>query len=387
MDVWSKSNIRGLAILLPLVLILALAVYLSEPAARYDSGTDDSWEQPADSVALHPFDPNTADVFELCGVGMTRMQAVSVIKYREAGKVYRIKEDLLTVYSMTDSLYRVLEPYIEIGAEYRIVRHEYPRRGGERFRRDTSGRLHLRPFATDTVRGEHLREILGFTVRQAEAFDAYIRRRGTIRNADELRECYLLADWADTLAPYVIYVDNTPADPFLEPIELNTADSATLRRIYGIGEKSVGAIMDYRRRLGGFVRAEQLAEVPQVLESNYEKILQQICIDTCKIRKIRINFAAAEELAEHPYMRPRTLRRLLKQRQLKGGWNTAEALIESHILTPDEARRLLPYLHFGQRSSGNEPQTTTLPTPRAEGDAPDDGTTAATDDAPHQENE
>ena len=346
MDVWSKSNIRGLVILLPMVLILALAVCLSEPAERFDAESSEEWEQTADTVALHPFDPNTADVFELCEVGMTRMQAVSVIKYREAGKVYRIKEDLLTVYSMSDSLYRVLEPYIRIGDEFRIVRREFGDRRSDRFRRDTSERLHLRQFATDTLRGEHLRSILGFTVRQAEAFDAYTRRHGAIRNADELRECYLLADWADTLAPYVVYVDDRPADPFLEPIELNSADSATLRRIYGIGEKSVGAIIDYRRRLGGFVRAEQLAEVPQVLESNYEKILQQICIDTCKIRKIRINFASADELAGHPYMRPRTLRRLLKQRQLKGGWTGIEEMVETQIFTSDEAARLAPYLRF-----------------------------------------
>ena len=346
MDIWSKSNIRGLAILLPLVLILALAAYLAEPTGRFGSAAaENEWEQPSDSVVLHPFDPNTADVFELCAVGMTRMQAVSVVKYREAGKVYRIKEDLLTVYSMTDSLYRVLEPYISIGDEFRIVRREYEPRESK-FRRDTSDRLHLRPFATDTVRGEHMREILGFTVRQAEAFDAYMRRRGPIRNIDELRECYLLADWADTLAPFVTFVDNTLADPFIEPIELNGADSATLRRIYGIGEKSVGAIIDYRRRLGGFVRAEQLAEIPQVLESNYEKILQQICIDSCKIQKIHINFASAEEIGSHPYVRPRTLRRLLKQRQLKGGWTGIEEMVDANIISRDEAERLAPYLRF-----------------------------------------
>lgn len=348
MDVWSKSNIRGLSILLPLVLILALAAYLSRPTGLFDSGRGDEWEQPSDSIVPHPFDPNTADVFELCAVGMTRMQAVSVIKYREAGKVYRIKEDLLTVYSMTDSLYKALEPYITIGEQYRIVRREYGSRSdrGDRFRRDSSGRLHLRPFSTDTLRGEHLREILGFTVRQAEAFDAYVRRRGPIRNMDEMRECYLLTDLADTLAPYVVFVDNRPVDPFLLPIELNSADSAALRRIYGIGEKSVTAIMEYRRRLGGFVRAEQLAEIPQVLESNYEKILQQICIDSCKIRKIHINFASAEEIGMHPYMRPRTLRRLLKQRQLKGGWTGIEEMVETNILTRAEAESLAPYLRF-----------------------------------------
>ena len=352
MDVWSKSNIRGLVILLPLVLILALMLALAERTGRFDRRAADEWEQTADSVVLRPFDPNTADVFELCAVGMTRLQAVSVIKYREAGKVYRIKEDLLTVYLMSDSLYRQLEPYIVIGDQFRIVRREFDDRKADasdrkqRFRRDTSDRLHLRQFATDTLRGEHLREILGFTMRQAEAFDAWVRRRGHIRNDGELRECYLLADWADTLAPYVVYVDNRPADPFLLPIEINTADSAALRLIYGIGEKSVVAIMDYRRRLGGFVRAEQLAEIPQVLESNYEKILQQICIDSCKIQKIHINFATADEIGSHPYVQPRMLRRLLKQRQLKGGWTRIEDMVDANIMTQAEAERLAPYLRF-----------------------------------------
>ena len=346
MDIWSKSNVRGLIILLPVVLIFALAAYLSQPSQMFDDARADMWERPADTIAMHPFDPNTADVFELQEVGMSRMQAVSVIRYREAGKVYRIKEDLLTVYSMTDSLYRVLEPYIEIGREFRMERRTYPGRRLYSDRADTIHRLHLRPFATDTIRGEHLREILGFSVRQAEAFDAYVRRRGTIRNIDELRECYLLSDLADTLAPYVTFVDNTPADTFVEPVELNTADSATLRRVYGIGEKSVVAILDYRRRLGGFARVEQLAEIPQVTESNYEKILQQICLDSCKIRKIRINFASPQELGAHPYMAPKTLRKLLKYRQLKGGWSDIEEMVDANILTRGEAQKLAPYLRF-----------------------------------------
>ena len=36
------------------------------------------------------------------------------------------------------------------------------------------------------------------------------------------------------------------------------------RSVVGIGPRTVVAIMHYRERLGGFVRAEQLAEVPGV---------------------------------------------------------------------------------------------------------------------------
>jgi len=348
MDIWSKSNLRGLFLLVPLLLILMLAAYVADSRKEAaDAALAAEWETPCDSAALRPFDPNTADVFELRALGLTRMQAVSIIKYRTAGKVYRIREDLLTVYSMTDSAYRVLEPYIVIGDEFALKPSARPY--GERA--DGERRMRLRPFRMDTIRGEHLREMLGFTVRQAEAFDSYVRRRDGIRSLEELRECYLLSDLADTLARFVSFGESRPADPFLEPVEINSADSAALRRIYGIGERSVTAIMEYRRRLGGFASARQLAEIPQVTESNYEKILQQICCDSCEIRKIDVNFAPPEELGGHPYMEPRTLRRVLKRRQLKGGWSAIEEMVEDNTLTRDEAARLAPYLRFSAQKT------------------------------------
>ena len=150
-------------------------------------------------------------------------------------------------------------------------------------------------------------------------------------------------------------------------MELNSADSAELRRVVGIGEKTVMRILGYRDRLGGFVSVAQLAEVPGVTESNYEKILKQICLDSCKIRKIDINFASPKELGRHPYMAPRTLRRLLKARQLKGGWSTAQELIDDHILTREEAARLAPYIEFGSAGGTADEKTTTR-----RDDAPED---------------
>ena len=55
---------------------------------------------------------------------------------------------------------------------------------------------------------------------------------------------------ADLLLPYVIFPEPEPVRSGL--IELNGADSATLRSVVGIGEKSVMAIIRYRERLGGF---------------------------------------------------------------------------------------------------------------------------------------
>ena len=172
---------------------------------------------------------------------------------------------------------------------------------------------------------------------------------------EDFRNCHVVNDSvADALEPYILFPEEETADENRR-INLNTADSAELRSVIGIGEKTVQAILEYRERLGGFVRVEQLAEVSGVTESNYEKIAQQIYCDSCEIRKIDINFAAPNTLMRHPYLPPRIVRKLLRERQLKGGWTTVGELVRQNILTEEEAARLAPYLRFGSRNDpGND---------------------------------
>ena len=65
---------------------------------------------------------------------------------------------------------------------------------------------------------------------------------------------------------------------------------------------------------------------------------------------------APKELVAHPYINIRngkTLRKLLHERRLKGGWRTVEELIEDDIMTREEAARLAPYLVFN-RNDGTD---------------------------------
>ena len=78
--------------------------------------------------------------------------------------------------------------------------------------------------------------------------------------------------------------------------------------------------------------------------------MKQIYCDSFKIRKIDINFAPPSTLKGHPYLPPAVFRKLFSKRQLKGGWSTAEELVEDNILTREEAARLAPYLQFGSDS-------------------------------------
>ncbi len=346
---FSEREIRAIALFLPLAALTVIGILLLRPRTGPEAArqAEARMEAPADSVRLEPFDPNTVDYEGLRRLGLTPREAVSLLKFRATGKVFRIPEDVALCYGIGDSLFLRLRPYIRIGRRYAIAPQPF------RSERIVRERLAPSPFRIDTVSAAYLRAIGALSKRQAEAFIRW-RDLSGIHDMEELRACYVISDSVATaLEPWILFPARNPR-PIEAPVELNTADSATLRSITGIGERTVVTILRYRERLGGFHRAEQLAEVPGVTESNYEKILRQICCDSCKIQKIDVNFAPPNVLARHPYMAPRTLRKLLKQRQLKGGWSTVEELIEAHILTREEAARLAPYLRFGRADGADD---------------------------------
>ncbi len=310
-----------------------------------------------EAALLFEFDPNTVELPDLMRLGLSKAAAVSIIRYREYGKVFRIKEDLFTCYGVSDSLYYCLEPYIVIADTFRLKRRdEYASYNGNNYSRRRSERelLPLSEFMADTVGVNYMVATGALTRAQAEVFVKWRDLTG-IHNMEELRDCYVVSDSiASMLEPYIIFT-LPPQEGVAESglIDLNKADSALLRRVYGIGEKSVVAILDYRKLLGGFYSAEQLSDLKVVTESNYEKIIQQILCDSCDISKIDVNFASAKTMKSHPYITDKALRRLLKIRELKGGWSTVKEMIDDKILTEEEATRVRPYLLFEEFTPRN----------------------------------
>lgn len=60
------------------------------------------------------FNPNTASVEDLCRLGFSLKQAQSIDNYRQKGGRFRRKEDFARSYVVADSVFRRLEPYIDI---------------------------------------------------------------------------------------------------------------------------------------------------------------------------------------------------------------------------------------------------------------------------------
>ncbi len=384
---FSKREVRAIVFLVPFVLVLGLIVrYAMKP--RIDDGVllladtpavvrdrervvtagADRWTNEEDKKPLKPFvfDPNEVTYEEMRRMNIPKRTAAGIVKYRLRGKVFTIPEEFAACYGISDSMYFVLRPYIVIGEKYRIEPSNVSQTRFPRDRSDVFPDSTVTPFPDLPEKidpnGLDTAEFiaLGFSKRQAETILNYRNALGGFRSADDLSRCYVVSDeMFERLAPRLVFADTISVRRPVLPVELNSADSATLDALTGIGPATASAIIAYRQRLGGFVRISQLTELKIINERNYESICKQIRVDSCKIRKIDINFAPPEELSGHPYMTAPRLRKILRYRQLKGGWKSVGELIDEHILTPEEAERLAPYLYFGE-SAG------TVPTPLIE---------------------
>ena len=172
---WSREDRRTLVLLLPLLVLAVAAFLLLEPKTpRSGAPPDAAKEAPPE---LFEFDPNTVDYRALRRLGFTKQDAAGVLRYRAAGKIFRIPEDFAACYQVSDSMYDRLEPYIRIGTEYRFrPRRDSAQRLRKPFVRRQRVVVPLVPFRIDTMTAKFLRAI-GFTKRQA----AFIRIKSMLR--------------------------------------------------------------------------------------------------------------------------------------------------------------------------------------------------------------
>ncbi len=354
---FTKRDIRALALFMPLMVVLVWIVASSlwpQSKRNADQSEDISTSAEglsvpieSDTLCLHTFDPNVASYEELRGMGLDKFVARNIVKYRTAGRTYAIPEDVAVVYGVTDSLYKLLKPHIAIGNKFTIKAKEFGGKNNYKAQKFVRKERKFRKisFNPNALDAEGFYALGCFTARQAEALVEYRQRVGGFASLLQFRDCYLIGE--ALFAEMRDYIALSPLPEMPKAlIDINTADSLALISLRGIGPTTAHDIISYRQRLGGFHSKEQLFDLAVVQQQNYELFEQEIWCDSCKIRKIDINFVAPKELAEHPYMTPPRVRKIIKHRQLKGGWSTTEEFMTDKIVSEEEAARILPYLKF-----------------------------------------
>ena len=202
---------------------------------------------PQPVIRLQPFDPNTADSTLLVTVGLKPWMARNLIRYRNAGKVFRRSEDLQRLYGMTDSLYSTLLPFIQIDttalasslgmcrvvSDTDTVITAYT----PRIKRDTILDLNT----ADTTEFMLLRGVGRFTAMQ---IIRYRQALGGYYSTSQLYEISEIAnDRIDSLLPH-LYADTS----LITPIDVNRASVKQLYSHPYISYKQAEQLYDLRRR-------------------------------------------------------------------------------------------------------------------------------------------
>ena len=223
----------------------------------------------------------------------------------------------------------------------------------------------LFPFDPNTADSTELLR-LGLQPWQVVNIYKYRAARGVYRKPRDFARLYgLTLKEYRRLEPYIrISEENLPADRYFykcEPIQerdtlkypvklqpeervvLNRADTAQLRKVPGIGPFFARKIVEYRERLGGYYRVQQLLEIEDFPETAVSFF---IIPDGTEFRKMNLNRLSLNELKRHPYIGFYRARAIVDYRRLHGHIESLQQLKLLPDFTPEAIERLEPYVEY-----------------------------------------
>lgn len=233
---------------------------------------------------LFNFDPNELPAEGWKKLGLDEKTVRIILNYRNKGGHFFEQEDLLKIYGFDTAKYEQLQPYIQIAEEEREM---------------------MNPLEKSVYKPAERKE---------RRTDFTERRR----------------------------------QPEKEPaiVELNSADSAQLVSVNGIGPVLSKRILKYRDRLGGFAKVEQLLEVYGMDSIWFETMKPSLRADSGAIRKISINVITQEELEKHPYLGRSVSKAICNYRQQHGSFTGLPDLKKIYIVDEAVLQKVSPYLAF-----------------------------------------
>ena len=230
-----------------------------------------------------PFDPNTASESQLLSLGLAQWQVRNILKYRSRGGRYRVKEDFAHLYGLTLEKYRQLEPYITIAPEV---------------------------MAADVVKREKSN-----------------RDTQNTRSAQDTR---------------IIPNKNNPKKlRFGETVDINTADTAMLKRIPGIGDYFAMRIVELRKRKQAFTSPEELLSIRDFPETALEYMTA-----SQNFPAIYVNRLSQKDLAAHPFLNYTQARDIVSLRRISGVIKTIADISALPSFDAKTIERIKPLLRF-----------------------------------------
>ena len=243
---------------------------------------------------LFKFDPNTATESQLLSLGLSQREVRNILKYRARGGRYRVKEDFARVYGLTLEKYRQLEPYIAI-----------------------------KP--------------------QIMAADVIKREKNNPHPSSLSPHPSSLSPHPSSLSPHPSAVGLRASRKlrYGETVDINSADTAMLKRIPGIGDYYAMRIVELRKRKQVFSSPEELLAI-----RNFPETALTYMTASQDFPAIYINCWSQKQLASHPLLNYTQARDIISLRRLSGPITSATDLAALPSFSPALIEKITPLLRF-----------------------------------------
>jgi competence protein ComEA len=207
---------------------------------------------------------------------------------------------------------------------------------------------------------------MGFTEKQASGIIRFREKGGRFRQKEDVKKLYAVSEEVyNILEPFITLEETKPlsvkgkveyperahssmAGTERYKAELNSADSAELVKVFGIGPATARRIIRYREKLGGFAFIEQLREVAGIDSARFEVIKTGVFTDPDVVKKIEINKASVTQLRQHPYIDYYIAKAIVDNRIRKGSYTSADELTEIPLIYESLFNKLKPYISVDQ---------------------------------------
>jgi DNA uptake protein ComE-like DNA-binding protein len=363
---YSKSERNGTIVLLVLLFVLLLIYFGVNYWPHSSSGIDDKTKQeiqafvdglsydaveenaPADSLFV--FNPNQIGVEEWQLLGFSEKQALSIEKYKAKGKVFKCKWEISSLYVVSEEKFQELLPFIDL-PDCNNYSEKLPKKNIDYyvsqscvviFLADSIAPMYSSFTEFDTVyynkyQGKYSYYLKGFETKKA----AENKLKELVYPKAKVMEI----DFCNKLYPIVKKKEGPISITSVKkPINLNTVDSLELISFKGIGPVTASRILNYRKKLGGYIANSQLKEVYGVNEDWYIKFKDEFFCNTGDIVRININKASIDELKNHPYIDHKVANSIFWMRQNHGLYKNIEDIMKSDLINEELFSKIAPYI-------------------------------------------
>lgn len=207
---------------------------------------------------------------------------------------------------------------------------------------------------------------LGLRDKTIAIIENYRSKGGKFRQPDDIKKIWgLFPDEAERLIPYVrINTENNPAKEdntyyadnskpayekkkTLDAVDINSSDTSAWIALPGIGTKLSQRIINFRNKLGGFYKVEQVAETFGLPDSVFQKIKPMLRVSG-EVEKININTATSEELKAHPYISYQLANAIIQYRNQHGEYKSVDDIKKIMIVDDIFFDKASPYFSISQ---------------------------------------